>query len=215
MNSEGDTCSFASCYETSAKGKDTEKNEPIASVGVSVFISSWIKYKFVKDKLNKLNTWETFLHLPIYRKPPGASHCSGPQRTGSYCGFGAPEQLDEFMVSAKKRRSLSFCQNWFPQRSKRDLSVLPRVDVGHGRAFKKELRESGTRLNPAVILVVFFKTSFNYILLLSDWSQNMLAGDSCSWCLAAWNDFCPAKGDGRGTLGIRSRRRMHPVALVK
>lgn len=49
---------------------------------------------------------------------PGASHCFGPQRMSSYCGFGAPTQLGEFMVSAKKRRGLSFCQSWFPLRFK-------------------------------------------------------------------------------------------------
>ncbi len=64
------------------------------------------------------HTCKPFLLFPIFRKSAGASHCSGPQRMSSYCGFGAPEQLDEFMVSAKKRRSLSFCQSWFPPRFK-------------------------------------------------------------------------------------------------
>lgn len=65
-----------------------------------------------------VHTCEPFLLFPIFRKSAGASHSSGPQRMTSYCGFGAPEQLDEFMVSAKKRRSLSFCQSWFPPRFK-------------------------------------------------------------------------------------------------
>lgn len=37
-----------------------------------------------------------------------------PQWMRSYCGFGAPEQLGEFMVSTRKRRALSSCQGWFP-----------------------------------------------------------------------------------------------------
>lgn len=64
------------------------------------------------------NTCELFLRFPIFRKSAGASHCFGPQRMSSYCGFGAPKQLGEFMVSAKKQRSLSFCQSWFPLRFK-------------------------------------------------------------------------------------------------
>lgn len=65
-----------------------------------------------------VHTCGPFLLFPIFRKSDGASHCSGPQWMSSYCGSGALEQLDEFMVSAKKRRSLSFCQSWFPPRSK-------------------------------------------------------------------------------------------------
>lgn len=59
-----------------------------------------------------------FQHFRYFRKSAWGSHHLGPQRMTSYCGFGAPQQLDEFMVSTKERRSLSFCQTWFPLRSK-------------------------------------------------------------------------------------------------
>lgn len=40
-----------------------------------------------------------------------------PQWMRSYCGFEAPEQLGEFMVSTRKRRALSSCQGRFPSLS--------------------------------------------------------------------------------------------------
>lgn len=118
------TCAHADiCFLLVIKGRTAQQQ-------ISVYISSWRKKKFgFSQKINLQApcvcmrvcacTCESFLLFPIFRKSDGASHCSGPQRMSSYCGFGAPEQLDEFMVSAKKRRGLSSCQSPFPPRSKR------------------------------------------------------------------------------------------------
>lgn len=94
-----------------------------------------------------VHTCQPFPNFPIFRKSAGASHCSGPQRMSSYCGFGAPEQLDEFMVSAKKRRSLSFCQSWFPPRStQRPLwAAKEGGSVGHKHVFWKKKKKNVER----------------------------------------------------------------------
>lgn len=112
------------------------------------------------------HTCEPFLLCPNFRKAAVASRCFGPQRMSSYCGFGAPEQLGEFMVSAKKRRSLSFCQSWFPSRFK--WRPLWAAKGGHG----PQPRILGDVPEPCSDSVF---TSSNYILLLSNLSQNMLA----------------------------------------
>lgn len=93
------------------------------------------------------NPCELFRHFPVFRKSAGASHCFGPQRMSSYCGFGAPLQLGEFMVSAKKRRGLSFCQSRFPLR----LKGRPLGAAKGGHSSKPSVLRDFFSLNTAVI----------------------------------------------------------------
>lgn len=118
------------------------------------------------------HTREPFLLSPIFRKSAEASHCFGPQRMSSYCGFGAPEQLGEFMVSAKKRRSLSFCQSWFPSRSK--CRPLWAAKGGHGS-------------QPCLLSDVFEpckRFSFYVLQLHFVAKQSEPKHACCIWCLA-------------------------------
>lgn len=120
-----------------------------------------------------VHTCEPFLLFPIFRKSAGASHSSGPQRMTSYCGFGAPEQLDEFMVSAKKRRSLSFCQSWFPPRFKCWPPRAAKGGRGPQACIKKEKKKRWGKWNVSEPCSDSVFTSCNYILLLSNRSRNM------------------------------------------
>ena len=85
----------------------------------------------------------------------------------------SPEQLDEFMVSAKKRRSLSFCQSWFPPRFK---CWPPRGCQGWTRptgVYVKKKKKRWGKWNVSEPCSDSVFTSCNYILLLSDLSRNM------------------------------------------
>jgi len=81
-----------------------------------------------------------FLFLPevfVGLWPLWASADDGGRGWGSYCGSGAAEQLDEFMVGSSSR-----CQAWFPPGAKHRPYGQPEVEEGQLPRYLKDLRDA-------------------------------------------------------------------------
>lgn len=99
-----------------------------------------------------------FLFLPevfVGLWPLWASADDGGRGWGSYCGSGAAEQLDEFMVGSSSR-----CQAWFPPGAKHRPYGQPEVEEGQLPRYLKDLRDALSCFSCLYFLFTFLGRGF-------------------------------------------------------